>query len=125
MPRVLAAKFSVNLVCNIVMTSLFMKWDYLVFYGAAEAQGYAIINLVRIVKNLVLFPLEAILILLVLDALRPALRRLGLYKGEGSLKPTGRDIFLAVLFLILSVALVLFYIFFLKEYISAHNLKLW
>lgn len=35
--RVLLSKFMVNLVCNIILTSLVMKWDYYVFYGIEKA----------------------------------------------------------------------------------------
>ena len=71
--RVLAAKFSVNLICNIILTSLFMKWEY-VLYMDPRANTYNIVNLVRIVKNLVLFPVESVLIVLVLGAFIPALK---------------------------------------------------
>ena len=35
--RVLLTKFMVNLVCNIILTSLVMKWDYYFFYGIEKA----------------------------------------------------------------------------------------
>lgn len=121
--RILTAKFTVNAVCNICLTSLFMKWDYLVFYGAEKAQGYAIINAARIVKNLVLFPVEAVLIAVVIRAAMPALRALGLLRGSDPLCPTRRDYLLTAVLFLLSVGLVLVYIFFLKDFIAAHNLK--
>ncbi len=123
LPRIVAAKFTVNLLCNVIMTSLFMKWSYLVFYGVEKAQGYAIINLVRTVKSLVMFPVEATLIALVLRAAAPALHSFGLLVGEPP-RLRQRDAFVIVGFFLLSVALVLFYIFFLKDFVSAHNWKL-
>lgn len=35
--RVLLTKFMVNLICNIILTSLVMKWDYYFFYGIEKA----------------------------------------------------------------------------------------
>lgn len=121
-PRVLLAKFTVNFVCNIVLTSLFMKWSYYLFYGVEKAEAYAVINGVRIVKNLVLFPLEAMLIVLLFHALTPPLRSLHLLSGEPiCFRP--RHYLLIALLLVLSIGLVLFYIFFLKDFVSAHNFK--
>ena len=123
--RVLAAKFTVNFVCNIVMTSLFMKWYYYLFFGLEDAQAYSIINLTRICKNLITFPLEAVLITVLLGALTPPLKRLRLLKSDQEkLQFCKKDIVTIVLLTALSVGLVLFYVFYLKEYISAHNIKL-
>ena len=122
--RVLIAKFVVNLVCNIILTSLFMKWMYVVF-GDPKAATYSIINLVRIVKNLVLFPVESILIVLILGAFIPALKSMKLISAsQGALILEKKHIFIVIITAILSVALILFYIFYLKDYISAHNLTL-
>lgn len=119
--NVILSKFTVNFVCNIILTSVVMKWYFKVFdFGA-----YSVINLVRIVKNIVLFGVEGILITLVLTAVVPALAKSGLVKGD--VKPeklSAGHIVLIVLLILLSAALVLFYIFFLKDYVSAHNIKL-
>lgn len=76
--RVVLAKFTVNFVCNIIMTSVFCKWSYYVFYGVEKAEAYNVINLVRIAKNLVLFPVEALLITMVLRAAAKPLASLGI-----------------------------------------------
>ena len=122
--RVLTAKFMVNLVCNIILTSLFMKWMY-VMLGDEKATTYSIINLVRIVKNLVLFPAESVLIVLILGAFLPALKSLKLISAaQGNLILEKKHIAIVIVTAVLSVALVLFYIFFLKDYISANNITL-
>lgn len=122
--RVLAAKFTVNLVCNIILTSLFMKWMY-VMLGDAKATTYSIINLVRIVKNLVLFPVESVLIVLVLAAFIPALKSMKLIPvSQGQLILEKKHIVLVIVTALLSVALVLFYVFYLKDYIAANNITL-
>jgi len=123
-PRALAARFTVNFICNIVLTSIFMKWYYYVFYGLEKAEAYAVINLVRIVKNLVLFPLEALLIAVVLRAAIPVLRRQRIVPAEtGEIRLEKKHYWLVGVFFLISVALVVFYVFFLKDYVSVHNLK--
>ncbi len=123
-PRVLCAKFSINMVSNILLTSLIMKWYYFIFYGIEEARAYNLINLVRIVKNLVVFPLEAIVIAVVLGALSPALYSLRLLPEKPQLKLRKRDYVLVALLTLLAIGLVLFYIFFLKDWVKDHNIKL-
>lgn len=123
--RTLAAKFTVNLVCNIILTSLLMKWDYYFFYGVEKAEAYNVINLVRICKNLIMFPLEAVLITLILKVAIPALRAMGfrwLPAGIEEMKP--RHYILIGALLLLSAALVAAYVIWGKDFISAHNVKL-
>lgn len=123
-PRILCAKFTVNLICNIIMTSLFQKWMYYVFYGIEKAEAYAIINGTRIVKNLIMFPLEAMLIAIVFGAVIPLLRSQRLLQAaEEDLKPKKQHYILILALTLLSVALVLFYIFFLKDFVKEHNFK--
>lgn len=76
--KALMAKFSVNLVCNILMTSIFMKWLKYIQLGVAAADAYKIINSVRIAKNLIMFPLEAMIIVTILSFALPILTRLKL-----------------------------------------------
>ena len=124
--RFLTAKFSVNFVCNIIMTSVFVKWQCYLLYGIEEAAAYNLINLVRIAKSLILFPLEAALIGLLFEALTPLLARLELISPAAI--PEGLDkkkmLRGTVVALLASIALILLYIFFLKDFLSAHNIKL-
>ena len=123
--RALAAKFTVNLVCNIILTSLLMKWYYYLYFGVEKAEAYNLINMVRIVKNLVLFPVEAVLITVILSAFLPALRAMHLVPAtQKRVTLTGKHILLVVALSLLSVGLVLFYVFFLKDFVSSHNIKL-
>ena len=124
MPRAIAAKFTVNFVCNIVLTSLFYKWSLYVFYGVEKAEAYALINGVRIAKSLVLFPVEALLIALLFKALLPFLKRERLLPADTTLTLSRRHYVLIAGLLLLSVGLVLFYIYFLKDFLTAHNFKL-
>lgn len=119
--RTVMSKFTVNFVCNIIMNSILMKWYY-AFFGIDTI--YPFINVARIVKSLVLFPLEGALIFAVLQAVLPALKPLGLTDGLYiKQKITAKHIVLMVVLTVLSIALVIFYYVFLKDYISAHNFK--
>lgn len=121
-PRVILAKFTVSFFCNIILTSLVMKWNY---KWLGTGKSYYFINVARIVKNLILFPIEGILICFILNAFLPALKQLRFTTADQvGLKPTKKDFFLVGALLVLSVALVLFYVFYLKEWLDLHNVKL-
>ncbi len=120
-PRVLLSKFTVNFVCNIIITSLLMKPYMSIFYG----KDYNLVNMTRIVKNLVLFPLEAMFITFIFAAMIPALRSMKLVSSsQKNVSMRTKDIILMVGLTVLSVGLVLLYVFWLKDFISAHNIKL-
>ena len=121
--RVLVSKFTVNTVCNICLTSTFLKWMY-VMLGDARASTYNIINAARITKNLVLFPIEAIFIVVVLGAFIPVLKKFKAVPSEQNeviIKPI--HIVWVAIITALSVGLILFYVFFLKDFISVNNIK--
>lgn len=124
MLRVLWSKFTVNLFCNIILNSLLMKWYYSWLYGAEKV--YNLINLVRIIKNLIMFPLEASLICLLFEALLPALSSLRLISAEYRHTDYDRKSLRVqvIISLLLSIAVVLLYIFVLKDLISVNNVKL-
>ena len=122
--RVLISKFTVNMFCNIFLTSLFMKWMY-IYLVDPKGTTYNVINLVRIGKNLVLFPIESVLIVIILGAFIPVLKKLhAVPASQNELILKRKHIVLVSITTALSVGLVLFYIFFLKDFISAHNIKL-
>lgn len=123
--RTMTAKFTINMVSNIVLTSVIMKWYYLVYYGVEKAEAYNIINLTRIVKNLVMFPIEAIFIAVVIGALTPALHRLRLLSKQEEMKLEFRHYVLLTVLTLLAVGLVAFYVYFLKDFVKEHNFKLW
>ena len=124
----MTAKFTVNLVSNIILTSIFNKWMYFLYYGLHKAQAYNIINGARIVKNLVLFPLEATIIVIVLTFALPVLMRLKLVDKRYCYleKPsTKRLVIELVFFTALSILLIVFYVYFLKDFVSGLNIKFW
>lgn len=126
--RALAAKFTVNLVCNIVLTSLFNKWMYYIYYGLERAEAYNVINGARIVKNLIMFPLEATIIVIVLSAVLPILTKLKLIEARYCFvdKPSNKRLTLEIgLFTVLSVAIILLYVFVLKDFVAGLDIKFW
>jgi hypothetical protein len=101
---------------------------YYIYYGLERAEAYNIINGIRIAKNLVMFPLEATIIVVVLSATLPMLTKLKLIDSKYCyvLRPSNKKLILEItLFTALSVALILLYIFFLKDFITDLNIKLW
>ena len=122
-PRVLIAKFTVNFVCNILINSAIMKIYYSVLYGSEKS--YPFINAARIIKNLIMFPLEAMVILMIIGAATPLLTRMRLLpRGQERLSLRRRDIAAALLLTLAAVALLLFYIFFLADWLKSHNITL-
>lgn len=102
-----------------------MKFFYYWFYGVEKAEAYNLINGVRIVKNLVLFPLEAALMSIVIGAFLPALKALDLTSAtQQKLRIQKKHIVSLIALTVLSVALVLLYVFWLKDFVSSHNIKL-
>lgn len=121
--RVLVSKFTVNAFCNIFLTSVFMKWMYIAL-GDPKATTYNVINGVRIAKNLVTFPIESILIVVVLGAFIPILKKFkAVPPTQNELIIKKRHIIAVAVTTVVSVGLILLYIFFLKDYISQHNFK--
>jgi ECF transporter S component (folate family) len=126
--RAMVAKFTVNFISNIILTSIFNKWMYFLYYGLERAEAYNIINGARIVKNLIMFPLEATLIVFVLSFALPVITRLKLVDKNLSYleKPsTKRLVIELIIFTFLSLALIAFYVFFLKDFVAELNIKIW
>lgn len=100
--RVVLSRFAVCFLVNIVIQTPIMLWYYQLILG----KGYAIFDLPRIAKNLVMFPLEALLLLLFLNVMRPVTYRRKLtYDPPEKLGVTKRlVVFVVSLFLIGAVA---------------------
>ena len=71
--RIILCRFSVNFLVNIVLQTPIMMWYYEVMLG----KYYAPIDLLRIVKNLTLFPLESLVLIVLLRYMVPVFRRAG------------------------------------------------
>ena len=97
--RLILSKFSVNMFVNILLNEPIMV---LYYRDVLHLSTYQPFVLVRIVKNIVMLPIEAIILMVVFRAVIPALTRVGFsIAGKMELNYTKRHIILlAVLFLI-------------------------
>jgi hypothetical protein len=89
-----------------------MKWLKYIQLGPAGADAYKIINGVRIAKNLIMFPLEAMIIITVLSFAMPILTRLKLVDKQLCFieKSSTKNLALQIaLFTALSIAIVVAY----------------
>ena len=119
--RVLLSKFTVNVVCNLLVNPAILKIQYY-WMGDQTGKVSAFISGVRIGKNLLLFPFEAAFIVLFISALFPLLRKLGVVpKDQARPELQVKHWLLIAIVTLASFALVLFYWLFLKDFISQHN----
>ena len=92
--RVLLGRFSVTLVCNIILNPILLYYYYLMYMGTS----YSILSLPRMIKNLALFPLQSLVMVILFNAVLPLTNRMGLtYTGETKLKFGKREIITLVI----------------------------
>ncbi len=96
--RVILSRFTIDLGVNVILNTPVM-WLY---YSMVMGRSYALFDLMRILKNLAMFPIESVLLTLFLKMMIPAARRLGLVKwGSDALQFDRKSILtLIVTFLI-------------------------
>lgn len=97
LPRLLLCRFTICLFVNVVLAYPIHVW----YYSVALGKEYSI-ALIRLVKNIALFPIETVVLALVFRALLPPFRKLGyLHSGTKSLEFTKKHIvMLACLFVV-------------------------
>lgn len=111
--RIIASRFFVVLVCNLILTPIIMRWDY-AYFGIEKS--YKLFTLARTIKNAALFPLEALLLVIFLRAVLPATNSLRLtYTGEEKLKITAKTVVVLSVMTVFAAACVFLYY---KFYIS-------
>lgn len=95
--RVILSRFCVDFFVNIVLNAPIMAW----YYQVVLNKSYAFFQIPRILKNLALFPLESVLLILFLTAMIPLAYRmhLGYDTGERLHLKKRQVILLGVLFL--------------------------
>ncbi len=107
--RVVLCRFCVNFLVNIVLQTPIMALYYQMMLG----KSYTWFNLPRIVKNLVLFPFEAALLVLFLRYAVPPLSRLGFVRSRvKALEMTKKNILLLVGLTVVSAVAVWLYLTF-------------
>lgn len=78
--RVILARFLIDFLVNIVIQTPIMA----VYYQIVLGKYYTLVDLPRIAKNLVLFPLEAAVLIVLLRYATPPLNRMGFVKSKVS-----------------------------------------
>lgn len=100
-PRLLLSRFCICFFVNIVMTEPIMIQYYKLFMTSQ----YVPFQVVRIVKNMMLFPVEAVVLALVFRGLIPPFRKMGyLYSGTEHLALNKKHIVLLVSLFLLGAA---------------------
>ena len=107
--RVTLSRFCIDFFVNIVLNTPIM-WLY---YQMVMGKTYKIFDALRIVKNLVMFPLEAVLLVLFLRVVIPPAQKLGfVYSGVDKLRFTKKNIIFLVVMTAVGVAAVALYVAF-------------
>ncbi|MBQ9510554.1 MAG: folate family ECF transporter S component [Clostridia bacterium] len=112
--RVLLSRFSVIVICNLLLTPVIMRWYY-AYFGIESS--YALFTTARLIKNTVLFPAESILLIIFLRAITPATNRLKLtFTGERKLAVTWKTaLILLAMLIVAAVVIVLYYVFYVSK----------
>ena len=88
-PRVIAGRFSVTLLCNLILNPILLYYYYLFVLG----KSYKLLSLPRIIKNLALFPLQCLILVILFNALLPFTNHMGLtHTPQTKLEIRRRDI---------------------------------
>ena len=105
--RLILSKFCVNLFVNILLNEPIMVRYYQLFFTSA----YQPFVWVRIVKNIVMLPIEAVILMIVFRALIPALSRVGFTAaGKVDLDYTKKHIILLIVLFVIGAASVTGYL---------------
>lgn len=100
--RAAFSKLFVNLFCNLWLTPIFLSW--------MSGKAAVLASMPRIVKNILLFPLETFLLVIFLNSLLPVMRRSNIIaSGQTALTLSARHIILLAGLFIVSIAAVLLY----------------
>lgn len=104
--RVILSRFCIDFFVNIVLNTPVMMAYYSIMLG----KSYKIFHWPRIVKNLAMFPIESVLLILFLRAVIPAVRQLGTVPGGvEDLRFTRKNITILAIFTVIGVAAVILY----------------
>ena len=98
--RVILGRFAVSFICNIVMNPIILYYYYELILG----KSYTMYTMPRIIKNLVLFPAESVVLVILFNAIIPVTNRFGLtYTGKTDLKLEKREIILLAVMTVIAV----------------------
>ena len=116
--RVILARFSMNLLVNIILNSAVMCWYYQVIYG----KSYVAMIIPAAIKNLCMFPIDAFLLTLFLAVMTPITYRMKLTydgaAGKDSLKFDKRHAVTLIGLFAVSAAVLVGYLFYYYDHNS-------
>ena len=96
--RVILSRFCIDFIVNIVLNTPIM-WLY---YRMVMGRNYAIFDMIRIVKNLAMFPIESVLLILFLRMVMPPTCKLGyIYSKGDQLRFTKKNVILMVILVLI------------------------
>lgn len=106
--RVILSRFSVSLICNLILNPILLYYYYQFVLG----KSYTLLSLPRVIKNLALFPIESLLLIVFLNVMAPITNRMGLtHSGNETLRIEKHHVALLVILTLISAAAVLLYYF--------------
>ena len=104
--RVILGRFAVTVIVNLIISPIIMYSYYLTILG----KSYMIFSLPRVIKNLVLFPLQSLILILLFNVLTPATNSMDLTYTDGKrMHLEKRDIILLIALTIVAAAAIAFY----------------
>ena len=105
--RVVWGRFAVTAICNLILNPITLYYYYTLLMG----KSYAIFSLPRIIKNLALFPVQSLILVIFFNALLPITNRMKLtHTGNEKLVIRKKEIImLVVLTLISALAVAAYY----------------
>ncbi|MBQ4574205.1 MAG: folate family ECF transporter S component [Clostridia bacterium] len=112
--RVILSRFAVTLGCNLILNPLILS----LYYQMVLDKNYTIFSIPRVIKNLVLFPAESLLLVIFLSAMLPVLKALKLIPAEqakGMNISNKHVVLVAVLLVIAIVVVIVYYRFYLVK----------
>ena len=106
--RVILGRFAVTVLVNLMISPVIMYFYYQMVLGRA----YTIFTLPRMVKNLVLFPLQSLVLIFLFNALLPVTDSMGLtYTGHKKMELRKKDwVTLAILTVISAAVIAIYYL---------------
>ena len=104
--RVILGRFSVTVIVNLIIQAFIMYYYYLMILG----KSYKILSLPRLIKNMVLFPLQSLILILLFNALLPITNSMGFTFTENrKMKMEKRDIIMLVALTAISAGVIALY----------------
>lgn len=97
--RVVWGRFAVTAICNLILNPITLYYYYMLLMG----KSYSIFSLPRIIKNLALFPVQSLILVIFFNALLPITNRLKLtHTGDTKLVIQKREIIMLVILTLVS-----------------------